>query len=333
MLVNSIIFLIGLGILYFGAEWLVKGSSRIAARFGIRPIVIGLTVVALGTSVPELLFNVYAVFLGEDALAMGNIIGSNISNIALILGITAAIFPVAFAKNVLQEEYLMMLGVTALFYFLSMDGLVSRFDGIILLVGLAVFMSYVIYDGIQTSKKQREDATNQPKDSNSKPEPNSWLEARIRPHQETAYLNFLIVLGIAALAGGARLMVDSSVAIAQILQIAPIVIGLTIVAIGTSLPELAASLMLAFKKEGDMSVGNILGSNMLNILFVIGFVAVIRPIEVEADTIRFHFPVLMAVSLMLFPLVRKKYVLSRTGGILLMASFTVYVIWLIYPYL
>lgn len=333
MLVNSIIFLVGLGILYLGAVWLVRGSSRIAARFGIRPIIIGLTVVALGTSVPELLFNGYAVLLGQDALAMGNIIGSNISNIALILGITAVIFPLTFAKNVLQEEYLMMLGVTALFYFLSMDGLVSRTDGGILLVVFSAFMTYMIHDGIQTSKKERDDATNQPTDSNSKPEPTSWLEARLSPKRETVYLNFLIVLGIAALAGGARLMVDSSVAIAQLLQIAPIVIGLTIVAIGTSLPELAASLMSAFKKDGDMSVGNVLGSNMFNILLIIGLVAVVRPVEVETDTIRFHFPVLMAVSLMLFPLVRKKYVLSRSGGMLLVASFTVYVIWLIYPYL
>lgn len=333
MLVNSIIFLVGLGILYFGAEWLVQGSSRIAARFGIRPIIIGLTVVAMGTSVPELLFNVYAVILGEDALAMGNIIGSNIANIALILGVTATIFPVAFAKNVLQEEYLMMLGVTALFYFLSLDGLISRMDGGILLVVFAAFMTYVIYDGIKTSKAQREEEAKNPKNSDPKTEPTSWLEARFRPHRETFYLNFLIVLGIASLAGGARLMVDSSVAIAELLDVAPIVIGLTIVAVGTSLPELAASLMLAFKKSGEMSVGNILGSNIFNILLIIGLVALVRPIAVETDTIRFHFPVLMAVSLMLFPLVRKKYILSRGGGILLMASFIVYVIWLIYPYL
>jgi len=337
MLVYSIVFLFGLGVLYFGADWLVQGASHVAGRFGIRPMIIGLTVVALGTSVPEFLLNFFAVLMGEDGLAIGNIIGSNISNIALILGISAAIMPLSFDENALKKEYPMMLAVTGLFYVLSLDGLISRQDGVILLLGLASFMAYVIFDAISHSKRQKESPVSQP-DPEDEPEeslePKSWLSSRIYPHLKTTYFNlFLIVLGILALAGGARLMVDSAIGIAQILQIAPIVIGLTIVAIGTSLPELAASLMLALKKEGDMSVGNILGSNMLNILFVIGFVAVIRPMEIETETILFHFPVLMAFSLLLYPLVRKNHLLSRPSGFLLLSAFMAYLVWLIYPYL
>jgi cation:H+ antiporter len=354
MLLHSIVFILGLGILYLGADWLVQGASEVAKRFGIRPMIIGLTIVALGTSIPEFLLNFFAVMIGEDGLAIGNIIGSNISNIALILGVSAAIMPIAFDDNALKKEYPMMLAVTGLFYLLAMDGRISRFDGVILLIGLGMFMAYIIWDAIDHSKKRKVSRAPEPNPATepissaepaSSTEPASAIEpdgsetesqtkfrAFVQSHRDASYFRIvLIVGGISALSVGARLMVDSAIGIATILEIAPIVIGLTIVAIGTSLPELAASLIAAVKKEGDMSVGNILGSNMLNILFVIGFVAVIRPMEIESETIRYHFPVLIVFSLILYPLARKKQALSRTDGIILLVLFCTYLAWLIYP--
>ena len=331
MLLHSIVFILGLGILYLGADWLVQGASDVARRFGIRPMIIGLTIVALGTSIPEFLLNFFAVLIGEDGLAIGNIIGSNISNIALILGVSAAISPLTFDGDALRKEYPMMLAVTGLFYLLSLDGVISRIDGIILLAGLVAFMAYIITDSIRHSK-------NRPAKSEVEEEedevPNTAFKRLVTSPSVAPYFRILLIVGgIAALAIGARLMVDSAVAIARLLDIAPIIVGLTIVAIGTSLPELAASLMCAFKKESDMSVGNILGSNMLNILFVIGFVAVIQPMEIESETLRFHFPVMFAFSLVLYPLARKKHALSRSNGVFLLVAFSAYLIWLIYPQL
>lgn len=330
MLSLSAVFILGLGILYLGADWLVQGSSDLAKRFGIRPLVVGLTVVALGTSIPEFLLNFFAVMAGEDGLAIGNIIGSNISNIALILGVSAVLLPLAFDGNALKKEYPMMLAVTGLFYFLSLDGVLSRLDGVILLASLLAFMVYIVTDAVSHSKNTASERSSLPEEEID-PNSNSFKKFVSQAHVAPYFKVLLILAGIGALAVGARLMVDSAVGIAELLQIAPIIIGLTIVAIGTSLPELAASLMSAFKNENDMAVGNVLGSNILNVLFVIGFVAVIRPMEVEVETIHFHFPVLMAFSVLLYPLARKKHALSRFDGVILLVAFAAYLIWLIYP--
>ncbi len=330
MLSLSAVFILGLGILYLGADWLVQGASAVAKRFGIRPLIVGLTVVAMGTSIPEFLLNFFAVMAGEDGLAIGNIIGSNISNIALILGVSAVLLPLAFDGNVLRKEYPMMLAVTGLFYILSLDGVLSRVDGIILLSSLVAFMVFIVNDALKHAKNsslERESVQDEEVD----PAANAFTRFVSQSHIAPYFRVLLIIAGIAALAIGARLMVDSAVGIAELLQIAPIIIGLTIVAIGTSLPELAASLMSAFRNENDMAVGNVVGSNILNILFVIGFVAVIRPMEVEVETLQLHFPVLIGFSLLLYPLARTKHALSRIDGILLLIAFVVYLVWLIYP--
>ena len=339
MLLHSLLFLLGLGILYMGAEWLVQGSSDVAKRFGIRPMIIGLTIVALGTSLPEFLLNFFAILMEEDGLAIGNIIGSNIANIALILGVSSVIMPLAVDGFVLKKEYPMMLAATGLFYVLALDGLISRMDGGILVAGLVAFMVYIVRDALAHSRD------NSTKDSaaslvppeneeESESDGMSGLRAFMNNPKTAPFFRILLILaGMAALAVGARLMVDSAVGIASLLEIAPIVIGLTIVAIGTSLPELAASLMLSVRGESDMSVGNILGSNMLNILFVVGFVSIIRPMEVEPDSINLHFPIMIAFSLLLYPLARKKHMLTRTNGTILLAAFAFYIIWLIYPHL
>ncbi len=331
MLLHSIVFILGLGILTLGANWLVDGSSQIARKFGIRPLIIGLTIVALGTSLPEFLLNFIAVVRGEDGLAIGNIVGSNIANIGLILGISAILLPLVVDGRTLQREYPMMLAITGLFYFLAFDGLISRLDGFILVAGLAAFIVYVIRDSLAHAKGEN-GAT--PSESDSEPSDSTdsrWKQLFTNPRTAPLMRIVLVLGGMAALMLGARLMVDSALAIAAILGIAPIIIGLTIVAIGTSLPELAASLMSIFRKETDMAVGNILGSNMLNILFVVGLVALIQPMAVETESIAVHFPIMIVFSVLVWPLARRKHRLSRASGVFLLVGFVAYLAWLIIP--
>ena len=324
MLTQVVLFILGLGILYLGADWLIDGASEVAKKFGIRPLIIGLTIVALGTSLPEFLLNLFAVAAGEDGLAIGNIIGSNISNIALILGISALLMPLSFDGSALKKEYPMMLAVTGLFYLLSLDGVISRMDGGILVAGLAAFLAFVIRDASQDGPMVREP------DPDSLFAPPTGLKKWLHDEKTGPFVRvLLIVSGMAALAIGARLMVSSAITIAQFLEIDPVIVGLTIVAIGTSLPELAASLMASVKNESDLSVGNILGSNLLNILFVIGLVAMIQPMTVDGETLNFHMPVMIAFSLLLWPLARRHHLLSRTGGVILLVGFFSYMAWLI----
>jgi cation:H+ antiporter len=329
MLLHSIVFILGLGILTLGANWLVDGSSQIARKFGIRPLIIGLTIVALGTSLPEFLLNVIAVLRGEDGLAIGNIVGSNIANIGLILGISAILLPLVVDKGTLQREYPMMLAVTGLFYFLAFDGLISRVDGFILVSGLAAFIVYVVRDSLAHAKGENGavPSDSEPNDSSD----SRWKKLFTNPRTAPLMRIVLVLGGMAALILGARLMVDSALGIAAILGIAPIIIGLTVAAIGTSLPELAASLMSIFRKEADMAVGNILGSNMLNILFVVGVVALIQPMAVETESITDHFPIMILFSVLVWPLARRRHRLSRASGVFLLVGFVAYLAWLIIP--
>ena len=333
MLTQIVVFVLGLGILYLGADWLIEGASEVAKKFGIRSLIIGLTIVALGTSLPEFLLNLFAVAAEEDGLAIGNIVGSNIANIALILGISAMVMPLSVNGAVLRKEYPIMLAATGLFYLLVLDGVISRTDGIILVAGLVAFLVFVIMDASTSEETTETTVIDEPAQEDIYPSSsgiNKWLG-----HEKLGATMriLLIVAGMAALAIGARLMVKSAITIAEILAINPVVVGLSIVAIGTSLPELAASLMASVKQESDLSVGNILGSNLLNILFVIGVVALIEPMEVDADTLTFHMPVMIVFSLLLWPLTRRHQRLARPGALILLCGFLAYMSWLIAPYL
>ncbi len=354
MAFQTLVFLGGLVVLYFGADWLVRAASSIALRFGIRPMVIGLTVVALGTSMPEFLLNFFAVITGEDALAIGNILGSNIANIALILGISSVLLPLAVDRNTLRKEYPMMVFATLLFYLLASDGSVSRIDGGILVLGLLCFLVFLVIDARNHSRARRRSAellrqngTSQDVDALGPAGTYAGSEATgtDRDGAETAAdLDVaspalspwkragLLLGGMIALSLGARLMVESAVEIAWMLDIHPVVIGLTIVAIGTSLPEMAASVMCAMRKESDMSIGNIMGSNMLNILFVVGLVSIIQPMTVEPISISRHFPVMIGFTLVLWPIARRGYTVSRIEGGILLAGFLGYLLWLLLPY-
>lgn len=313
MLLNSLIFVVGLGILYYGAEWLIKGAASLALSYGIRPLVVGLTVVALGTSMPEFLVNFFAALSGQDSLALGNIVGSNIANIGLILGLSAIVLPLAVGPAMLRKEYPIMLLVMILFWFIAMDGTISKWDGLLLIIGLIAFFVFLVLD----ARRHRAALTDVTSVETEEVKSPAWKKI------------VHIVGGVVMLAVGARMMVVSAVTIAETLGIEPVIVGLTVVAIGTSLPELAASVLSAVRGETDLSVGNVLGSNLLNVLFVIGLTAMIRPLQVEQAVISLHFPVMLGFCIVLLPFMWTRYRLSRYEGVVLFIGFFIYVFYLV----
>jgi len=318
MIFHISFFALGLVILYFGAEWMVGGASRLALYLGIRPLVVGLTIVALGTSLPEFLVNLFAVIAHEDSIAVGNIIGSNISNIALILGTVAVLAPLRIARITLHREYLIMMVVMLVFVGVSVDGVIQRHDGLLLVAGLIAFLGYLFYTSQGRSNKLVED---------------EWADSARDPATiSLPWQSTRILLGMAGLGIGAHLMVESAIAIAKIYAISEVVIGLTIVAIGTSLPELAASVVGAVKHEDGLSIGNILGSNILNVLFVVGAVSSVQPLAVEAESVRLHLPFMVAVCGALYVLARPSFRLGRAGGGALLLLFGGYMAYLLIPY-
>ncbi len=318
MLLQSLIFLLGLGVLYLGAEWLVKGAASLALSYGIRPIVVGITVVALGTSMPEFVINFFAAFTGEDSLALGNIVGSNICNIALILGMSAMVLPLAVSPNTLRKEYPLMIAVLILFYVLALDGLISKRDGVLLVGGLVAFLIYIFFDARRLSGPP------------VKKEHGIGKDGKAEAPASRKILS--VVVGIVLLAAGARAMVYAAVNVATMLEIDPVVVGLTVVAVGTSLPELAASVVSAIRQESDISVGNVLGSNMLNVLFVVGFVSLIHPLRVDPISLEIHFPVMLFFGIVLLPLAWTQFRITRVEGGFLFAGFVGYMVFLAAPY-
>ncbi len=319
MIWQLLIFAGGLGLLYLGAEWLIRGAASLALKYGIRRLVVGITVVALGTSMPEFVVNFFAALSRQDGLALGNVVGSNICNIALILGASALILPLTVSRNTLRKEYVIMMGVMVLFYLMALDGVISQVDGFFLILGLVAFLVFLVIDCKRHAQKlPTEEISDFERKDLSAP----------------AYKKItLLISGIVLLAVGARLMVYSAVNIAEWLGVSSMVIGLTVVAIGTSLPELAASLMSALKKDPDMSMGNVLGSNLLNVLFVIGFVSVIHPLSVETESLSVHFPVMLGFCVLLLPLAWTSYRITRLEGGVLLTGFVGYMVYLVLPYL
>ncbi len=318
MLLDFLIFSVGLVILYFGADWLIRGAASLALKFGIRPLVVGLTVIALGTSMPEFLVNYFAAVTDQDALALGNIVGSNICNIALILGVSAIVYPMSVQGSTLRKEYPIMLVVMILFYVLSIDGTISQLDGAILVAGLVAFLVFLVLDARHHGR------------SRNRAEDDVETSGVLLPTWKKI---LFLIGGMIALTVGAKLMVDGASNIANKLGVSPVVVGLTVVAIGTSLPELAASVMCAIKQEADMSVGNVLGSNLLNVLFVVGLVALIRPLNVDTTAISIHFPVMIGFSILLLPIAWTQYKISRIEGGVLVAGFVAYISYLVFPYI
>ncbi|MCR4320213.1 MAG: calcium/sodium antiporter, partial [Candidatus Brocadiaceae bacterium] len=299
MLLQIILFIAGLTGLYFGAEWLVKGASRFASSFNIKPVVIGLTIVAFGTSTPELVTSVIASIKHSSDIAMGNVIGSNIANIGLILGLSAIVQPLKIDMKLIYREMPIVVGISMLLYFMGWNGTLSRLEGGILLVGILAYTCYVYRVALKESKSIELE-----------------YEEFIGVKDNVAKDIFLIVIGIGALVGGAYLLVHSAIYFAKVIGISELVIGLTVIAVGTSIPELATSMVAAIRKESDISVGNVLGSNIFNILAVLGIASIIQPLQVNSASLRIDMPVMLFFSIFLIPIITWKFVLTRGQGVL-----------------
>ena len=318
MLTSTLLFVVGLIVLYVGAEWLIRGAAGVALRFGIRPMVIGLTVVAFGTSMPEFVVNFMAVSSGEQDIALGNIVGSNICNIGLILDASAMVFPLVVGRETLRKEYPIMLAVMVLFYVVSLDGVIGRVDGLLLVGALIGFLAYVVIDTRRYARTAED-----PESADDSPESIERTSKRFGQ----------VAIGVAMLALGANWMVNSAIFFAEALEIDPVVVGLTIVAVGTSLPEMAASVVGAIRREFDISVGNVLGSNLINVLFVIGLIAVVEPLSVGQSSLSLHFPVMLGFSVLIFPVMLTSRRITRAEGTLLVLGFTAYIVYLILPFI
>ncbi|PSQ93631.1 MAG: sodium:proton exchanger [Bacteroidetes bacterium SW_4_67_19] len=327
MVLSTVVFLVGIGVLYVGAEAMVKGAATLALRYGLRPIVVGLTVVALGTSMPEFVINFFSAIAGEDALAIGNIIGSNICNIALILGISAVVLPLSVDRAMLRKEYPMMLGAMLAFYLLALDGRLGTVDGFLLVCGLVGFLVFVVVDA------QRHAAQHADSDADDLAEVETEDLAEVETedlHASPAKQAGYLAAGMVGLTLGARLMVDSAVDIARYMGVGEVTIGLTIVAVGTSLPELAASVVSSSRGEAEMSVGNSMGSNLLNVLFVVGLVSMMRPLNVKPMSLDVHFPVMIGFTLLLFPLAWTGRRITRLEGSFMLVGFLGYMSYLVW---
>ena len=314
---------IGFMMLYYGAEWLVKGSSSLAQSLGVTPIVIGLTVVAFGTSAPELVVSVISSIKGKSMIAVGNVVGSNICNIALVLGIAAAFRPITCHPSVIRRDVPIMLGISLYLLVISLNSELGRFEGAALFTGIILYTYFNYYIAMKESKQ-------------SSSEESVITESAI---EETEYITSrtkqiaLISVGIAGVVTGAEIVVDSAVKIMTMLGVSEKFIGLTIVAFGTSLPELAASVVAALRKEMDISIGNLVGSNVFNILSVLGAASLIRPIPIPGGFIEsglvIDYLVMILTSLLPWLMMRKTSTVSRRDGFILLFCYAGYITYLI----
>jgi cation:H+ antiporter len=306
----------GLVLLVAGGEALVRGAATLATRVGISPLVVGLVVVSAATSAPELAVTVGAVLRGEPDLALGNVVGSNIANILLILGISALVLPLLIKRQIVRFDLPVMVGMSVLLVIVSLDGQIGLLDGLLLLGGLVAHAAISII----VSRRDVDDP-NAPTETlplNAKPVP-VWLAI------------VLLLAGIGLLVAGAQLLVNGAVSIATGLGISSLVIGLTVVAIGTSLPELATSIIAVRRGERDMAVGNIVGSNIFNIGMVLGLPAIIfgQGIPVPAAAIALDLPLMLAAAIALLPIAFTGFIIARWEGGLFVALYIAYTVYLI----
>jgi len=302
MTFSIFLFVAGILILYFGAEWTVKGSSNIAMFLGIRPIIIGLTIVSIGTSLPELVVSVVAAINKSKDIALGNIIGSNIANIGLVLGLSAIIKPLKISTPTIKKEIPIMIGVSLLLYVLAMDRNISQMDGIILFIGIVFFIIYCVYDAKHSNESEKGNAVD--------------LDSTGKKEHSVPHELLITTAGLIGIVLGAKLMVDSAVFIARTFGLSELFIGMTIVAVGTSLPELATSMVAAYKDKMEISVGNVIGSNIFNICMVIGLVSIVSPFDVDQVTLNREFLIMLAFSILVLPLAMHDKTLTRAKGVL-----------------
>ncbi|TXL15834.1 calcium/sodium antiporter [Methylococcaceae bacterium HT4] len=316
MLIDFLALVVGLVVLVYAADWFVEGASSIARNFGVSPLLIGLMIVGLGTSAPEILVSSLASFQGNPGLAVGNAIGSNIANMGLILGVTALIVPLAFHSGLLKRELPVLMLISIGCYVLALDGL-SVFDGVLMLLSLVVFLFWLVRSAMSERKNDILAQEVEAEVPETMPNNKAWI---------------FFVVGLFGLLISSKALVWAAVNIAHTMGVSDLVIGLTIVALGTSLPELAASIGSVLKGEDDLAVGNVIGSNVYNLLAVFSLPALIAPGPVDATVISRDFPVLLVFTGVLFILgvgLSKAGKINRLEGGGLLAAYLFYQ-WTIY---
>jgi cation:H+ antiporter len=312
-----LLFVAGLLFLIIGAEALVRGASRLAADFGISPLIIGLTVVAFGTSSPELAVSIKAALAGQASIAVGNVIGSNIFNVLFILGASALIVPLVVSQQLVRLDVPLMIALSFSVLVLALDGSFGRSDGILLVTGLVIYVGFLI----RHSRRERAAARQAPDAAPADAKYAGWIRNIA-----------LVIVGLALLVLGSRWLVDGAVSFARYLGVSELVVGLTIVAAGTSLPEVVTSIIAALRGERDIAVGNVVGSNIFNLLAVLGIASLVAPgggIEVSHAVVVFDLPVMIAVALACLPIFFTGGTISRTEGVMLLAYYVVYTLYLI----
>lgn len=311
----------GLAMLLLGAELLVRGASRLALALGLAPIVVGLTVVSIGTSAPELAVSIGGALSGNPDLALGNIVGSNIGNVLLILGLVALVTPLVVHRQLVWLDVPLMIGASLLVFAMALDGGIARWEGAVL---VACAIAYIVF----LMRMARRHPEQVPEDPHLD-DPDAGTGAQARPGTLRQLL--LIAAGLALLVAGARLLVQAATTIASALGLSDLVIGLTVVAIGTSLPEIATSLLSALRGQRDLAVGNIVGSNIFNLLLVLGGTALVASdgIPVAASALSFDLPVMTAVAVACLPIFFNGHSISRWEGALFVGYYVAYTAYLL----
>ena len=310
-----VLFLAGIGLLIAGADILVRGASRLALAAGISPLVVGLTVVAFGTSAPEMAVSVKAAVSGQADIAYGNVVGSNIFNVLFILGLSALVAPLLVERQLMRRDVPIMIGTSLLLPLLALDGRIGRLDGAILFGGIVAYTAYsVLKSRIEAAGRREEGAKEKPE-----------------PAGSTVINVLLVAAGLAMLALGARWLVSGAVEFARGMGVSELVIGLTIVAAGTSLPEVATSVIAAYRGQREIAVGNVVGSNIFNILAVLGLTGLVAPagVPVAAQALAFDTPVMIAAALACLPIFFTGRVIARWEGGLFLFFYVVYVAFLV----
>lgn len=320
----SIVFIAGLVIIILAAEFVLRGASRLAARLGIKPIIIGLTVVSVGTSVPELAVGITAVSEGSGSLAVGNIAGTNILNILFILGLSAAIRPLPLQLLSIRFDVPVMIVSAIALFLMALDGQLSRFEGILLTMAAVIYAIAIIRISKKESAKMREEYAEEYGSQVLLKEKNSVL----------GWVGniFLMIAGLVLSMVGADLLVAGAVSIAQAMGVSDAIIGLTIVAIGTSAPELATTIMATIKNDRDVAVGNLIGSSISNILFILGVTCIVAPngVDVSEDILWLDLPMAAAVAIVCYPVFRSDRMVTRREGIIFVSAYLIYLTFLLF---
>lgn len=314
-----ILFVSGLVALIVGAEALVRGASRLAAAIGLSSLVIGVTVVAYGTSAPELAVGIQSAWKGQADIALGNVVGSNIFNVLFILGVSAVLVPLVVSRQLVRLDVPVMIAVSALLLLLGLDGKVGRLDGLFLFAGALVYTAWAVHQG------RKENAAAEENGAQSCGTPGQRLGARVLTQI------VWIGVGLALLVLGSRWLLNGAVALARALQVSELVIGLTIVAAGTSLPEIATSVIASIRGERDIAVGNVVGSNIFNILLVLGLCSAVSPhgVSVAPAALSFDVPVMIAVAAACLPIFFTGHRIARWEGALFLGYYVAYTLYLI----